>query len=959
MAKVLGFSINIEGTERAVETAEELRRAIADVNKELKKTGDVDEIKRLEKELIALKGSQQDVNAQIREEIKLRRIELNAVDDASGSYDKLSRTLNEQRKRYKDLAAAGKQFTNEAIDIRTEITTLDQRLKQIDASVGQFQRNVGGYTEALSQFFPRVTQSIGGVTSGFQAATGASGALNKSLGVILLAVTVFNEVSAALIAAAEAGKEFNEVSKRLQQVSTDTGETLQDNTGTVIALSRTYQQESREIINAANAVAKEFGISFDESLTLIEAGFRKGANAQGDFLDQLREYPAQFAAAGGSAASFVDILIKAQNEGIYSDKGIDAVKEFGLRIREQTKATTTALEGAFGKKFTGELFKGLNDGSITTVDALKRVAGGLRDTQLTAKQTQTVIADVFGGPGEDAGLRFLQLLADVESATDGVTESTNEYESQQYALFEANQQLAQSQARLAEFTVKTGTEFELLKVGLKTFLAEQAADVLKFFNELPATLAGASAALIAFTKTLSFGLLGEGENPFKAYNRAYKEAIKEVRAADEEALLFNEKRKQQEEAAAKDTGKKVGESFAAGSIAAIQKKANELQKAINEAVAGSATQKRLIEAYAKQQKLLEDAIEKRNRFEFQAGRERETQAVQQIKTLTSTLLNIEFDERTQASKRLLDLGKKLNDQRFRTEIKQNQDRLKALTEQEKLEQQQRRDQILAYIQQGVQQTFDLINALTATANQRRNEIFQQQISDTEAKINDLETRAQQATGIRKRFIEQSIAAEKKRLEEQTKAAEAESKRQRKNEKRNSIISSIILGALAVTRALLTGGIPLAIATGIFAALQTATIAAQPLATGGLVGISGRKVNDRQNIRTRGNGDNVLATVKRGEVVLNQRQQSALGGPRTFRSIGVPGFATGGAVSPTIRAPRLPASVSPADSMAAISALDRKTDAINARLDRLRAYVVTDDIARDMADGEAVKIKATL
>lgn len=955
MAKVLGFSINIEGTERAVETAEELRRAIADVNKELKKTGDVDEIKRLEKELIALKGSQQDVNAQIREEIKLRRIELNAVDDASGSYDKLSRTLNEQRKRYKDLAAAGKQFTNEAIDIRTEITTLDQRLKQIDASVGQFQRNVGGYTEALSQFFPRVTQSIGGVTSGFRAATGASGALNKSLGVILLAVTVFNEVSAALIAAAEAGKEFNEVSKRLQQVSTDTGETLQDNTGTVIALSRTYQQESREIINSANAVAKEFGISFDESLTLIETGFRKGANAQGDFLDQLREYPAQFAAAGGSAASFVDILIKAQNEGIYSDKGIDAVKEFGLRIREQTKATTIALEGAFGKKFTGELFKGLNDGSITTVDALKRVAGGLRDTQLTAKQTQTVIADVFGGPGEDAGLRFLQLLADVESATDNVTQSTNEYESQQYALFEANQELAQSQARLAEFTVKTGAEFELLKIKAKTFLAEAASKVLEFFNGLPAVVAGAKAALKAF-----FNL----ENPVVAGAKAFADAIVKVKQADDEAVLFDASRKKQEEDAAKDTGAAVGEKFVAGSIAAIQKKANELQKAINEAVAGSAAQKRLIDAYAKQQKLLEDAIEKRNRFEFQAGRERETQAVQQIQTLTSTLLNIEFDERTQASKRLLDLGKKLNDERFRTEIKQNQDRLKALNEQERLEQQQRKDQTLGFIQQGVQQTFDLINALTASANQRRNEIFQQQINDTEGRINELEQRAQQATGIRKRFIEQSIAAEKKRLEEQTKAAEAESKRQRKAEKRNALISSIIQGALAVQRALaIPPGppftIPSAIATGVFAALQTATIAAQPLARGGVVGISGRKVNDRQNIRTRGNGDNVLATVKRGEVVLNQRQQSALGGARTFRSIGVPGFATGGAVSPSISAPRLPASVSPADSMAAISALDRKTDAINARLDRLRAYVVTDDIARDMADGEAVKIKATL
>lgn len=46
---------------------------------------------------------------------------------------------------------------------------------------------------------------------------------------------------------------------------------------------------------------------------------------------------------------------------------------------------------------------------------------------------------------------------------------------------------------------------------------------------------------------------------------------------------------------------------------------------------------------------------------------------------------------------------------------------------------------------------------------------------------------------------------------------------------------------------------------------------------------------------RSNGDNVLATVKTGEVILNQRQQSALGGASTFRSIGVPGFAEGGVV----------------------------------------------------------------
>jgi hypothetical protein len=44
---------------------------------------------------------------------------------------------------------------------------------------------------------------------------------------------------------------------------------------------------------------------------------------------------------------------------------------------------------------------------------------------------------------------------------------------------------------------------------------------------------------------------------------------------------------------------------------------------------------------------------------------------------------------------------------------------------------------------------------------------------------------------------------------------------------------------------------------------------------------------------------------------------------------------------------------------AIQALDRKTDAINARLDRLRAFVVTEDIVRDIEESENIQIKATL
>jgi hypothetical protein len=82
---------------------------------------------------------------------------------------------------------------------------------------------------------------------------------------------------------------------------------------------------------------------------------------------------------------------------------------------------------------------------------------------------------------------------------------------------------------------------------------------------------------------------------------------------------------------------------------------------------------------------------------------------------------------------------------------------------------------------------------------------------------------------------------------------------------------------------------LAIASGL---ANVAKINSTPaFASGGLTGTRigpgmGSPIN-------RSNGDNMLATVKTGEVILNQSQQARLGGASTFARIGVPGFATGG------------------------------------------------------------------
>lgn len=119
-----------------------------------------------------------------------------------------------------------------------------------------------------------------------------------------------------------------------------------------------------------------------------------------------------------------------------------------------------------------------------------------------------------------------------------------------------------------------------------------------------------------------------------------------------------------------------------------------------------------------------------------------------------------------------------------------------------------------------------------------------------------------------------------------------------------IVNAIIAGALGVVNAFQLGPIAGAIAAVAIAATTAAQIAviatqkAPPppaFADGGKV-LSGQVIGANDGVPIhRSNGDNLLATVKTGEVILNERQQAALGGAATFRRLGVPGFASGGLV----------------------------------------------------------------
>jgi hypothetical protein len=124
------------------------------------------------------------------------------------------------------------------------------------------------------------------------------------------------------------------------------------------------------------------------------------------------------------------------------------------------------------------------------------------------------------------------------------------------------------------------------------------------------------------------------------------------------------------------------------------------------------------------------------------------------------------------------------------------------------------------------------------------------------------------------------------------------------------IANTKAGAIAAYKSL--AGIPIVgpalgvVAAGgviAYGAVQASGINALGFAKGGRTPLSGTRIKSNMGIPiTRDNGDNLLATVKTNEVILNERHQAMLGGSATFRRIGVPGFADSGFTGTTSSTP---------------------------------------------------------
>lgn len=311
-----------------------------------------------------------------------------------------------------DVDSAAKKSKGETLMQVAELSdTLQGTMGQAAATVG---KGFTGITAGAAAAATATTGLLARLGDGFNqavnqigASTGATGKDLKQLGQIAQAVYSHNF-----------GDSLEDVADGISVVRQTTqlmGKELQAATEAGFALRDTFGYDLAESARTASSLMKNFQIDAEKAYNIIAVGAQNGADQNGDLLDTLNEYSAQYAALGLSADQFVNGLISGAKAGVFSiDKVGDAVKEFNIRAKDGSKSTTDAF--ATLKLNAAKTMQAFASGGDTAQRAFFQVVRALESMQDPVAKNQTAVA-LFGTQYEDLEQTVLPVLASMEDSS--------------------------------------------------------------------------------------------------------------------------------------------------------------------------------------------------------------------------------------------------------------------------------------------------------------------------------------------------------------------------------------------------------------------------------------------------------------------------------------------------------------------------------------------------------------
>lgn len=194
------------------------------------------------------------------------------------------------------------------------------------------------------------------------------------------------------------------------------GDELEAATESGFALRDTFGFELQESARTVDSLMKNFGVTAAEAYNIIAVGAQNGANKNGDLLDILNEYSAQYSALGLSADQFIQSLISGADQGVFSiDKVGDAVKEFNIRAKDGSTTSQEAFEllGMSADNMTAKFAAG----GKSAQEAMFEVVSALQTMEDPVKKNAAAVG-LFGTMYEDLEANLLPILASMEAASE-------------------------------------------------------------------------------------------------------------------------------------------------------------------------------------------------------------------------------------------------------------------------------------------------------------------------------------------------------------------------------------------------------------------------------------------------------------------------------------------------------------------------------------------------------------
>lgn len=389
----------------------------------------------------------------------------------TASYNKLSATYSLMKIRLNAMEQAGKGASEEYKRLAASAKQIYERMDELQRATGKFTLNVGNYEQSIlnaigaNNVFARSIVELG--KGGEEA--------SKAMVQISSATKAFGQTLTALLAnpaflslAGVAGavgafkwfydynngiKEATKLTMEFTGMGLENAKQFRDE---IQGVADVFNQEFKPTLQAVDALAANFGIGWGEALQVVKDGFVAGADLNGDFLSKLQRYPQYFNEAGLSASQFVAILTETRS-GIFTDKGLEAIKMANTRIRELSDQTKEALDniGISSKQVEQDL----QSGARNTFDIVQEVAAKLSELPGSSQIVGETLKEVFGKKGADAGLALVRSLKDINTNLDEVKSQTGE-------LGRLNEELIASETELNKaishaFDI-TGGSFETL-----------------------------------------------------------------------------------------------------------------------------------------------------------------------------------------------------------------------------------------------------------------------------------------------------------------------------------------------------------------------------------------------------------------------------------------------------------------------------------------------------------------